>query len=419
MKRYVLAGAALVIVALLVAAGIFVWIRKQEGRNVHGSSTVEFVPTQPIAPPVPSPELRQTPWPTYGFDAARTRFASGVNIGPPFRTIWTFRAQNLLEFPPAVAYGRLYVANGAGTLFAIYARTGILAWKYPSRRCVASSPAVANGSVFMTFLNHPPCNAAAVLDGEVVSLNAGDGSVNWRRTIGPSESSPLVAGGAVYVGDWRGIVSALDEQTGKTRWTFQTGGRIKGAVALSGGTIYIGSYDSNVYALNAKTGKLLWRSSAQQRLGGLGTFYSTPAVGYERVYIGGTDGRVYSFGASSGKLRWSYDTGGYVYASPALWRERVLIGSYSGSFYALDAATGDVKWRFQANGPISGSATVLRGLVYFATLKQQQTYALDAATGRLVWSFPDGKYSPVVADQKRLYLVGYTRIYGLLPRTAH
>ena len=139
----------------------------------------------------------------------------------------------------------------------------------------------------------------------------------------------------------------------------------------------------------------------------------------KRVYIGGTDGRVYSFGASSGKLRWSYDTGGYVYASPALWRERVLIGSYSGSFYALDAATGDVKWRFQANGPISGSATVLRGLVYFATLKQQQTYALDAATGRLVWSFPDGKYSPVVADRQRLYLVGYTRIYGLLPRTPH
>jgi hypothetical protein len=30
-----------------------------------------------------------------------------------------------------------------------------------------------------------------------------------------------------------------------------------------------------------------------------------------------------------------------------------------------------------------------------------------------VWTFPDGKYSPVVADKERMYLVGYTRIYGL------
>src|SRR5207302_7390052 len=136
---------------------------------------------------------------------------------------------------------------------------------------------------------------------------------------------------------------------------------------------------------------------------------------YGRVYIGSTDGKVYSFGAASGQLRFAQSTGGYVYGSPAVWRERIYVGSYSGDFYALDAATGDVKWRFRANGPISGSATVLHGIVYFATLKRR-TYALNAETGHAVWSFPDGKYSPVVADGKRLYLVGYTRLYGLVPR---
>ena len=43
-------------------------------------------------------------------------------------------------------------------------------------------------------------------------------------------------------------------------------------------------------------------------------------------------------------------------------------------------------------------------------------FGLDAVTGRQVWTFPDGKYSPVVADRERLYLVGYARIYGLVPR---
>jgi outer membrane protein assembly factor BamB len=83
--------------------------------------------------------------------------------------------------------------------------------------------------------------------------------------------------------------------------------------------------------------------------------------------------------------------------------------------YALDAATGDVRWRFRANGPISGSPTVINGVVYFATLKER-TYALNARTGKVLWTFPDGKYTPVVADPERVYLVGHARVYGLVEK---
>ena len=81
----------------------------------------------------------------------------------------------------------------------------------------------------------------------------------------------------------------------------------------------------------------------------------------------------------------------------------------------LDAATGDELWSFAAGGPISGSPTVLAGRVYFSTL-DRQTFALDAHTGRRLWSYPDGKYSPLVADRTRVYLIGYARIYGLQGR---
>src|SRR5262249_41973527 len=105
-------------------------------------------------------------------------------------------------------------------------------------------------------------------------------------------------------------------------------------------------------------------------------------------------------------------TGGYVYSSAAVWRKRVFVGSYSQRFYAMDAATGRILWQFEADGPVSGSPTVIAGRVYFATLKGT-TYALNAQTGRQLWTYPDGKYSPVVADPDRLYLTGYTRVYGL------
>jgi outer membrane protein assembly factor BamB len=392
------------------AIGYVLYVRSA-GADVRGNSQ-EFVPTQTSALP---PGRDTIAWPTFGFDAARLHVASG-SLRPPFRVDWTFKAHTLVEFPPAIGYGDLYFANNSGTVFALRAATGALDWRYDSNRCVAASPAVAGGVVYEAFLNHPPCNSTrSDIDGRVVAFDAATGKIRWSRTIGPTESSPLVADGSVYAGDWRGNVYAFDAATGRTRWTFATGGKVKGAVAVDSGRVYVGSYDGHVYALDAATGRELWRASGQQRLGAAGTFYSTPAIAYDRVYIGSTDGKVYSYGARTGSLRWSHSTGGYVYGSPAVWKLRVLVGSYSGRFYAFDAATGDTRWEFEAKGQISGSATVLGGLVYFSTL-DRKTYALDARTGKLVWTWADGKYSPVVADRTHVYLVGYTKIYAMVRR---
>src|SRR5205814_8135741 len=100
--------------------------------------------------------------------------------------------------------------------------------------------------------------------------------------------------------------------------------------------------------------------------------------------------------------------------SPAVWHRYVLVGSYEHRFYAFDAGTGDVRWRFGANGAISGAATVIDGLVYFSTFRER-TYALDAASGRQVATWPDGKYSPAIADPEHLYLVGLGRLCGRAP----
>ena len=50
-----------------------------------------------------------------------------------------------------------------------------------AHRCTAASPAVDDHTVYMTFLNKPPCNASrSGLDGQVVALNADTGKVRWR-----------------------------------------------------------------------------------------------------------------------------------------------------------------------------------------------------------------------------------------------
>jgi outer membrane protein assembly factor BamB len=413
MRTRLLIGLGVLVLVLGGAVAAYVIVKERQGRDVRGSSTIEFVPTAPLPPPPKEPGVL---WPAYGFDPERLHFADGIHLQPPYRRIWTFRAQALVEFPPAIAFGRLYFATNVGRVYAINAKTGKRAWMVASGRCQAASPAVGPRLVYVSFLNKPPCNRRSPGgDGELVAYYAGSGDVRWRRKIGPSESSPLVIDGAVYVADWTGRVWSFRAGTGQLRWVTNVGAQVKGAPALSGHRLVVGDYAGHLTALDSRTGKVLWQASSQARLFGSGNFYSTPAIAYGRVYIGSTDGKVYSFGAASGELRWSQGTGGYVYSSPAVWDKRVYIGSYDGRFYCLDAATGDVKWSFRANGPISGSPTVLDGVVYFATLKQR-TYALSALTGAQLWTFPDGKYSPVVADTERLYLVGYARIFGMVER---
>jgi outer membrane protein assembly factor BamB len=400
---------ALVALALALAAGglvaAYLALRADRVPTIDGPTTTEYVPT---AIPPARPSEPGVAWATYGFNQQRTRSALFARLRPPFRRVWTFHGRSLLEFPPVVGYGRVYIATFNGRLFAIDAATGRTTWSYASGRCGWASPALADHLVFETFIGSRECNSRA-RDGEIVALDARDGKVKWLRHIGPSESSPLVAHGAVYVGDWNGRVWAVDASNGATRWTSKLHGAVKGSLALSGRRLFIGTYAGEVDSLDARTGRLLWTS------GGHGAFYSSPAIAYGRVYIGSLDGGVYAFGATTGHLLWAHPTEGYVYASPAIWRRRVLIGSYDHRFYAFDAGTGAIRWRFKANGPISGAASVVDGLVYFSTF-HERTYALAGDTGHQAMTWPDGKYSPAVADGKQIYLVGLGRLYAFSAR---
>ncbi|MSO96441.1 MAG: hypothetical protein EXQ81_11745 [Thermoleophilia bacterium] len=61
---------------------------------------------------------------------------------------------------------------------------------------------------------------------------------------------------------------------------------------------------------------------------------------------------------------------------------------------------------------MSGASRPVAGNVYVATLSRR-TFAVDGRTGRRVWSFPDGQYSPLVADADHAYLIGTARIFAL------
>ncbi len=423
----------LIVAGVLIAgaaSGVGLWVASHDRpRVVRGSPTIEFVPSdKPKAGSRPAKLVRSRPWPTYGYDARRSHLAADFGLRPPFRRLWSLATGWFIEFPPSIAYGRVFVAQLRGRFYALDAKTGKVDWERRFRACTAASPTVGEGLVYQPFVPEP-CNYADRRDpGFVIAFRVRDGRIRWRFPVA-SESSTLLVGNSVYFGAWDHRLYSLNARTGKRRWSFKADDELNSSPAYARGTIYIGSDGGSLYAIDARTGRLRWRARSFSSLRwGREYFYATPTVAYGRVYIGNSDGIVYAYGAQSGRLLWAQRAGTYVYSAAAVWRKTVYVGSYDGKLYALDAATGDVKWTHQSPSAIHGAPTVMAGLVYFsscgtcghnasreAKFGRRGTYAVDARTGRLVWSFPDGRYSPIVADSERVYLVGNTRVYGLDP----
>jgi outer membrane protein assembly factor BamB len=418
----------LVLFALGVAGGFWYYKHETRTRTVYGSSTREFVPTQAPERRRPSKKVvNREPWPLYGYDATRSH-VSPYPHRPPYRKSWTVRLGYYVEFPPVVAYHRLFVSQLRARFFTIDVRNGRVIWrKYFSRYCAAASPAVGHGVVYMPYLPKPCGYGDRSKRGFVAAMRVRGGRVLWRFPA-TSESSPLLRGNVLYFGSWDHNLYALDVRRRKVLWKFHADAELNTSPAYANRTIYIGSDGGSVYAVYAKTGRLRWSAHSFSRFGRREYFYATPTVAYGRVYIGNTDGTVYSYGAATGHLLWAQPAGSYVYTAAAAYRDTIYVGSYDGNVYAFDAATGRRRWRYSSPGSIHGAPTVMGGLVYFSTcgtcgLKGQRyakrgpkvTFALDARTGKRVWTFPDGHYSPIVADGERVYLTGSTREYGLVP----
>ena len=399
------------VAATLVTAAVFVLLPAGPGPSPRPG---ERLPRPTVSyPAAPS----AFDWPTYGFDSARTHTAPFAPA-PPFRVRWKqIGDRSLIEFPPIVVGGRLYVGTNQGSVFALDAASGSVVWQRRLARCTAASPAVAGDLLVIGEMGRPH-HCDDDVPAYVAALDLRTGQLRWRYRTRDVETPPLVVGDLVVFGSWDGRVEALDTH-GRLRWSFQTNGAVKAGAALWHATIYIASYDGYVYALDARSGRLRWRTAAG------GRFYATPSVADGRVIAPTTDGVVHAFAADSGRRLWSRRIGPFAYSAPALADGRVFVGSYDHHLYALDARTGRVLWTAAGPGPVSGAPTVLAGLVYFSTCgscssyesnpRARQTFAVDETTGALRWRFPDGEYSPVVTDGIRIYLTGYTALYALEP----
>jgi outer membrane protein assembly factor BamB len=393
--------------ALAAIAGLIVaYEQLKRPADIHNPN-VTFTPQKPK-----KARKKAVNWPLYGYDRARTRYLPARGMKPPYKKLWRYTERPLLEFPPTLAGGRLFLVNNSGYAISLDADTGKQLWKRRIARLNASSPTYYRHRLYVVNL----------VPGHVEKLDARTGRTIWKRSLpARAESSPVVVDRTLYFGCEDGKLYALSTRNGNVRWATQLGGPVKAAPAYYGGVVYVGDYGGYMNAVDAKSGKLIWQTgSLGQGFGSGGAFYSTPAVAFGRVYAGNNDTRVYSFDRKDGTTAWTYSTGGYAYSGPAVARTRhtgptVYIGSFDGNVYALNAKSGEPRWIRSAGGSVIGSLTAIGNIVYVAEFNDTSTTGYAMKSGRTVFRYPRGTYTPVISDGRRLYLIGYSSITALKP----
>ncbi|MEA2665993.1 MAG: hypothetical protein QOI11_2937 [Candidatus Eremiobacteraeota bacterium] len=422
MKRVLLIAGVLLVLGAGAAAAYKV-LHHENPPEKRGSAKVEFDTSD--TPKPPPPKKVDLAWPTFGYDAARQK-VSPYPHRPPYRRTWKLVGHNALEFPPSAAFGNVYLAQQKGLFFAVNGKTGKHVFKTKNfKRCAASSPTLANNTIYQSYMDFVPCQqGASNPTGFVIAMNAKTGRQRWRFKGKPFESSPLLHNGVLYVGSWDGNVYAIRARDGKKLWAHQTGNRVNTSAAYANGRIYIANDSATLYALSARTGRQIWSASDATEF-----FYATPVAAYGRIYIGSTDGTMYSYGQKTGHLLWAKPLGTYIYSSAAVYQRRVFAGTYDGRLYSLDAATGDTRWVRSTPSAVHGSPVVMGGLVYAADCSScgsaasrnvkhgaEGVEAYDIRNGHQVWHNGAGKFaSPIIADEDRVYLTGRDQLFALEP----
>jgi polyvinyl alcohol dehydrogenase (cytochrome) len=277
---------------------------------------------------------------------------------------------------------------------------------------IARAGSAANDKRLWPMIGHDATNTWSQPDEHKIRpKNADRLAVKWvAQTAGDVSATPAVVDGAVYFGDFGGMLWKLDADTGEVLWSHSVadytgiaGDISRTSPSLVGHTLIVGDLRApNLLGIDARTGALLWKTQVHPDPRGIMT--GSPIVVGNTIYTGVSAsgaggpnatfrGALVAVDARTGKLLWqSYSLpdnggvpGGYagatMFSPPAADRAAGLVygtfgqpytepasvaachaanggfseaceqpGAYLKSVVAFDMNTGEPRWSYRVQG---------------------------------------------------------------------
>jgi outer membrane protein assembly factor BamB len=171
-------------------------------------------------------------------------------------------------------------------------------------------------------------------DAHVYAVDAATGREKWDYPTSKSWviGTPAVPDGVVYVGTSDSSrFMALDARTGRLRFNFDAKAYMFSSPAVSGDLAYVGDHNGRLYAINVNSGKLVWQ-------------FETDAAMKDPFKILNADGTLKQevlYGPVFGDFEdmylamFKFMSIGAIVSSPVVDKGVVYFGSMDGNLYAL------------------------------------------------------------------------------------
>jgi len=297
--------------------------------------------------------------------------------------VWEFRSGACVFASPALGLinGRpmVFLAARNRWIYGLDAATGEQVWPKPfetapwsftMNRSVMSSPTVVQDGrtpvVVIGVHNSDRSATRNLQQGEVIVLNAADGTLRWRKRVSSVPvSSPAVAwlDGAltVFVASRHGMVHALALSDGSIRWESVLNEETWSSPSLgledSMARLFVGTRFNALFALDLRTGSRRWRRDAGYWIDATPAWFVTPGrTGHRTTVVAGSyDRSIYAWSVGEDGPLWKATTGNHAYSSAAVatlgGAPVVLAMSWDQHMYLLEGKTGETLWKVKC-GPL-------------------------------------------------------------------
>lgn len=236
---------------------------------------------------------------------------------------------------------------------------------------------------------------------------------------------PAMNGNAVYTADYKGHVTALNLQNGKTLWQTDLDTPLVAGPGVDQGVILVGSSQAGLYALNQSNGRINWHTTLSNQI------IAPPIITNNMAIVKTLDGQLWAINLSDGSTLWHQGhnipvmrlSGG---SRPQIVGNKIIVGYADGK---LDAYTlqGKLLWQIAVAQPqgasdveqmvdIVGDPKISGNTIYVVTYQGNLT-AVNTDTGNILWQQPLSSYTGLALSNQAVFVTDATGIVRAYSRS--
>lgn len=253
----------------------------------------------------------------------------------------------VLNLVPAVAGGRIIIADRDGMIQARGTQDGELFWEVDTELPISSGPVIDKELLFV-----------GTSKADVLALNSATGEAVWKHRVSSEVMAlPVVVDDKVIIRSADGYDFALDRATGSEIWTVQhtipaLSVRGEGAAVIVGELVIIGYANGKLVALNALDGANVWETSI--------------AIPHGRSEV---------------------DRLTDLNGTPIVRDDTIFVSSYKSGINAVTPVDGEVLWRNESLSAFQGLSADYSYL--YLTDSNSDVWQLDQRNGASYWKQTD------------------------------